>query len=285
MRMKFFSIYFFLLVCNCVNSAHVVKLISPKDIQQTQLKIEKTGRIVAGNHAIVLEFPYQVSIRAVNGSNGSFCGGSIISSRYVLTAAHCTKGFKSFELGFGSSLLERPLTTMTSRDSIEHPQFESVSLRNDIALIKLPLLVRYTKKISPIQLPKRSQVSESYINQKAVVSGFGRFSDESAQLSKSLSFADLRVIGNRECAGIFSSKIVTNNVLCARSFSDSNENACMGDSGGPLAMKDEDGILTQIGIVSFVSSRGCLYGDPSGYTRVGKYLDWISEITGIPLRK
>lgn len=55
------------------------------------------------------------------------------------------------------------------------------------------------------------------------------------------------------------------------------------DSGGPMAF-DDNGITVQVGIVSFVSSRGCKYGDPSGYTRVAKYLDWISSETGIPLR-
>jgi secreted trypsin-like serine protease len=54
----------------------------------------------------------------------------------------------------------------------------------------------------------------------------------------------------------------------------------MGDSGGPLVL-EKHGNPTQIGIVSFVSSRGCAYGDPSGYTNVEKYLDWISDMTGI----
>lgn len=41
----------------------------------------------------------------------------------------------------------------------------------------------------------------------------------------------------------------------------------------------------QVGIVSFVSSRGCSNGDPSGYTRVSKYLQWINKVTGIPIQK
>lgn len=55
------------------------------------------------------------------------------------------------------------------------------------------------------------------------------------------------------------------------------------DSGGPLVIKDGK-LVVQIGIVSFVSSRGCAKGDPSGYTRVSKYLSWISKTTGIPIR-
>jgi hypothetical protein len=39
------------------------------------------------------------------------------------------------------------------------------------------------------------------------------------------------------------------------------------------------------GVVSFVSIRGCAYGDPSGFTRVGSYLQWISDNTGIKIRE
>lgn len=59
---------------------------------------------------------------------------------------------------------------------------------------------------------------------------------------------------------------------------------CMGDSGGPLIL-EKDERVSLVGIVSFVSSRGCGYGDPSGYTNVAKYLDWISQVTGIKLNK
>lgn len=77
---------------------------------------------------------------------------------------------------------------------------------------------------------------------------------------------------------------MTKNVICAKGIVQNHHNtgACMGDSGGPLTAVD-DGVVTQIGVVSFVSSRGCAYGDPSGYTNVGKYLDWISNLTGIAL--
>lgn len=51
-----------------------------------------------------------------------------------------------------------------------------------------------------------------------------------------------------------------------------------------MVVIDDEGVTVQIGIVSFVSSRGCSFGDPSGYTNVGKYLSWISKKTGIPIR-
>lgn len=51
-----------------------------------------------------------------------------------------------------------------------------------------------------------------------------------------------------------------------------------GDSGGPLVLAEEDGILSQIGVVSFVSNRGCSSKDPSGYVRPGFFLDWIASL-------
>ena len=54
-----------------------------------------------------------------------------------------------------------------------------------------------------------------------------------------------------------------------------------GDSGGPLIYRESDGVYTQVGIVSFVSSAGCTRGYPAGFTRVTSYLNWISSNTGL----
>lgn len=53
--------------------------------------------------------------------------------------------------------------------------------------------------------------------------------------------------------------------------------------GGPLVI-NEDGVWTQIGIVSFVSNKGCSSGHPSGYVRTTSFLNWISIHTGVAIR-
>ena len=49
------------------------------------------GRIVGGKEAAPGQFPHQVGLRITMGSRTAFCGGSILSDRVILTAAHCAQ--------------------------------------------------------------------------------------------------------------------------------------------------------------------------------------------------
>lgn len=203
------------------------------------------GKIVNGNNAVPNQFPYQVSLRSISGSTASICGGSILSANFILTAAHCTKSYSKFEIGFGSVWLNTPMYRMTSYSKTEHPDFNPVLLSNvsfsflqlclshpidlqDISLIKLPSPIPFGDSISAIQLPKLSQASTSFLNKHGIVSGYGRISDDSTHVSQNLNYVDMRVISKTECSNIFGSKIVTNNVICARGAEKSNRNACLG---------------------------------------------------------
>jgi chymotrypsin len=108
-----------------------VRNVSPKDFPGSMLK----GRIVNGDQAVSNQFPYQVSIRAISDENVSVCGGSIISNEFILTAAHCTKAYKTFEIGFGSNFLQMPIFRMVSRSKLEYPGFDSKVLTN-VRIIK-----------------------------------------------------------------------------------------------------------------------------------------------------
>jgi hypothetical protein len=111
----------------------VVKQISPKDVpffSSPATDRRGQGRIVNGNAAALLQFPYQVSIRSISKSTASICGGSIISKEFILTAAHCTKGYLSFEIGFGTNLLSGPLFRVTAFNRFEHPKFNENLLSN-----------------------------------------------------------------------------------------------------------------------------------------------------------
>lgn len=111
---------------------NVVKQVSPKDFLLPPSPSRVQGRIVTGNRAALRQFPYQVSIRATSGTTTSICGGSIISTTFILTAAHCTKSYGSFEIGFGSNFLSSPLLRKTSVVKIEHPNYNANTLSNVI---------------------------------------------------------------------------------------------------------------------------------------------------------
>lgn len=241
--MRFFNCILVLFFVNCANTSvsfknrknlqkfaknyqlsyQNVKQVSPKDFPESS-RVKRTSKIINGENATSGKFPWQVYVRAFSNRSASLCGGSILSNDFILTAAHCTKGYQKFEIGFGSNSLQSPLFRVISFKKIEHAAFDSKMLSNDIALIKLPVKVPFSTKVQPIQLPSKSHVKSNYFNEKVTVSGFGRTSDKSNLISQTLNFVDLKVISNSDCADIFGSKIVTNKVICARGIVRNHDN-------------------------------------------------------------
>lgn len=143
---------------------------------------------------------------------------------------------------------------------------------NDIALIRLEEPIEFSDTIQPVELPSES----SWFNGiQAVASGFGLQNTSAPSIAPVLQWAHLNTISNLECYRSFGFLVARTSVICA--VGRQGESACNGDSGGPLIT--EDGV--QIGLTSFGSGEGCHRGFPSVFTRVTRYLDWISEVTGI----
>ncbi|XP_063698812.1 serine protease 3-like [Culicoides brevitarsis] len=264
-----------------IPSRPVLKPIFPENAPRST----KTSRIIDGWPASAGQFPHQVRLLSrISSSKTSLCGASIISETFVLTAAHCVRGFDTFDLGFGSINVNAPIFSITSQKKIEHSGYNPTNLNNDIALVELPAALQWSKLVSPVQLPSYTQASQSFLNRQATVSGFGLTSDSSGA-SDRLMYVNVRVIGNSECSAYYGTEIVKGFTLCSRGWDHNRQQTCQGDSGGPLVTFDEtigDNII--IGVVSFVSSNGCEAGDPAGYVRVSSYLDWIHKNTGIQIR-
>lgn len=113
--------------------------------------------------------------------------------------------------------------------------FHLTHVFQDIALIKLPLPVPLGLSIKAIELPQKAQALSSFIDYLGIVSGFGRTSDNSTVVSPTLNYVSMRVISNLECSNVFGSKIVTNNVICARGSDGTNRNACLGGKCGQFS--------------------------------------------------
>nr|XP_027212625.1 chymotrypsin BI-like [Penaeus vannamei] len=118
---------------------------SPKPLVDARGPAPNAGaKIVGGTEAVPHSWPHQVAL-FIDGMY--FCGGSLISSEWVLTAAHCMDGAGFVDVVMGAHNIrenEDTQVTMTSTDFFTHENWNSFLLTNDLALIRLPNAVEFT---------------------------------------------------------------------------------------------------------------------------------------------
>ncbi|KAJ8719662.1 hypothetical protein PYW08_011837 [Mythimna loreyi] len=250
-------------------------------IRKAEEQIMMTSeRIVGGNPAALGQFPYQVGLLATySGIAGvGVCGGSIISSTRILTAAHCwfdgsTQALQ-FTVVYDTPFLFHGGQRMDSSVVAVHPEWKPFLVRNDVLVIYLPAPIIFSDTVSPIALPSGEQVQQDFVGVTAVASGFGLISDGgSISNNQLLNYVNLIVISNNVCSLSFPAIIQSSNICTS---GNNGVGTCRGDSGGPLATTI-DGKPVQIGITSFGSARGCQSGFPHAYARVTYFVDWINE--------
>lgn len=159
-------------------SAFAVELSSKEDDEEfTELVSQWEGRIVGGEDADPGQFPHQVSLRQRR-KKGHFCGGSIISERFLLTAAHCNQGpladAKNFYAVLGATELRNGGVLYDLEAVYPHPGFHIHHLENDISVLRTAKTIEFTDHISPIQLPFEHPPVEG--KHPTFVSGWGKTS-------------------------------------------------------------------------------------------------------------
>lgn len=241
------------------------------------------GRIVGGHEAEEHQWPWQVALFI---DDAWFCGGSLISDEWVMTAAHCADGAGFFDVMAGAhnvrASTEEHRVEITSYEGMVHPDWDPNTLKNDIALVKLPEKIPFDEFIRPACLPPKSDSDETYVGQLTTPVGWGKNADDAGGITPDLNMvSDLPVITNAACADTYGS-IIYDGIMCIDSSG--GKGVCNGDSGGTLNIRQEaENKWTQVGISSFVSSAGCESGNPHGFARVAKHLEWIETVTGLSL--
>lgn len=225
--------------------------------------------IVGGREARVGEFPFIASLQTSRGSH--YCGGSLISPNYVLTAAHCVQGGVS-QVVLG--LFDRSDFSHAEKFRVKkitvHPNYNSNTFDWDFALLQLS----GSSSFEPVDIESDDLeiVAGQSSNFMLTVAGWGTTMSGGSSLPTRLQKVDVPYVNQDACFQSYPG--LTSQMLCA-GYDQGGKDSCQGDSGGPLVMR-HNGTTSLVGVVSW--GEGCAEAGKFGvYSRVSKALGWISR--------
>uniref|UniRef100_A0A1Q3FSN3 trypsin n=1 Tax=Culex tarsalis TaxID=7177 RepID=A0A1Q3FSN3_CULTA len=229
-------------------------------------------RIVGGFTINIADAPHQVSLQF---RLRHICGGSIISSRWVLTAAHCTElasAPQQLRVRVGSARHALGGTVIPVKRIVQHPSYDSVTIDYDYSLLELQRAIRLGKNAMVVELPAQDEpVTDGTLS---LISGWGN-TQSTSESQAILRAAYVPTYNQNNCNSAYSLYGgVTDRMICA-GFQAGGRDSCQGDSGGPLVANGK-----LIGVVSW--GIGCAVAQyPGVYARVAAARDWIRTNSGV----
>ncbi len=262
---------------------------------------EAQGQVVGGGAVSNGKYPFMVSLQndraGTSPREDHFCGATLVSSRYVMTAAHCARPMKdgTFEIRRLRVVVGR--TVLNSRQGVVrriagrsairiHPNYSGRRSVYDVAVIRLDKPVG---RIKPIQLDRLGSNALERPKSRATVAGWG-LKREPNFLSSGSTVNRMRaahppIVSDKVCSSNYAKlrdpkfRVYPRLMVCAGK---KNVDTCQGDSGGPLLAATRGG-FRQIGVTSF--GNGCgRAGYPGVYTElsapaIGKFVRRVSGTT------
>uniref|UniRef100_A0A8C5PE27 Peptidase S1 domain-containing protein n=1 Tax=Leptobrachium leishanense TaxID=445787 RepID=A0A8C5PE27_9ANUR len=237
--------------------------------------------------AVAHSWPWQVSLQYEKeaGVYVHTCGGALINEFWVLTAAHCILPCRKYRIVLGEHSLSgtgEVVQTFPVLDGDIHIHNDwprgCLSCGNDIALIKLSAAATINKRVQLACLPGEDDTLTK--NYQCFITGWEQSTpdvSEPVSVSDELQQALLTFETFAGCTRkAWWGNYVKNTMICAGI---NGKSSCIGDSGGPLNCRKNDGKWVLHGITSFFSSEGCdTANKPTVFTRVSAFIIWINEI-------
>lgn len=131
----------------------------------------RSGRILNGDIATATDLPYMAGVMLHFDSGNSWCGGSLITRNFVLTAANCVHLVPSSSVLLGASNMNNVGDNIRVQTARIHPQYSFDNSINDIATLQLSRPADLSATISLVRLPNHRQVQTTFDNQQAIVAG------------------------------------------------------------------------------------------------------------------
>jgi len=268
-----------------------------------QAKSSPQPRIVGGGSVSIAKYPWQAAVVYTGDGtahNRQFCGGSLITSRIVLTAGHCVADtdpdcgpFAAFGRPFICNALFDPggdgtakidpndvdavlgRTTLTDTSQGAEVSLAGTAVQSNydgdfgsgVPRFDVAYLVLSAASSQPqIHIADSSQGALWDPGSPVDISGWGTTSDSSGDTQNTLRAATVNVLADSSCGSAYGSDYDSSTMVCA-GFQSGGVDTCSGDSGGPLQASLGDGAYALVGITGW--GDGCARANAPGvYTRV-----------------